>query len=66
MARQSKPSRHSQIDLATLFAPELRAWRGEAKLSTVFWFHGVLTSLVLTIFIAASVFQGEVLTEQDC
>ena len=64
LAPRSKPTRRPQIDLVTLFAPEIRAWRGEATLSTVFWFHGVLTSLVLTVFFAVSIYQGEVLTEQ--
>ena len=64
MAPRSKPTRRPQIDLATFFAPEIRAWRGEARLSTVFWVHGVLASFVFAVLLAASIYQGEVLAEQ--
>jgi hypothetical protein len=33
--------------LARLVAPELRAFRGEARLAPVFWLHGVVASLWL-------------------
>lgn len=33
--------------VATFFAPELRAWRGEQPLWKVFWVYGVATSCVL-------------------
>jgi hypothetical protein len=38
--------------LATSFAPELRAWRGEAPLHFVFWVYGVAVSSLLTALTA--------------
>ncbi len=33
--------------LRAFFAPELRAWRGEMDLASVFWGYGVLVSILL-------------------
>ena len=64
MAHQSKSNRSQQIGLAAFFAPEIRAWRGEAGLAAVFWLHGVLISAVLITLFASSIYRGEVLLEQ--
>lgn len=37
-----------------LFAPELRAWRGQQPLARVFWIYGVLTSFGLAAFYLAA------------
>ena len=61
---RSKPTPSLQADLARFFAPEIRAWRGQAPLSTVFWFHGVLISAALIALFAASLYRGQLLLEQ--
>jgi len=40
--------------LTSFFAPERRAWRGEAPLGVVFWGYGVFASLFLMAIIAAA------------
>ena len=37
----------NQDPLNRFFAPEIRAWRGQADIATVFWGYGVLFSCVL-------------------
>jgi hypothetical protein len=44
--------------LATFFAPELRAWRGEAPLHFVFWVYGVVVSSLLTALTARAILVG--------
>lgn len=44
--------------LSHVFAPELRAWRGEAPLVLVFWFHGVCISLILVGLVATALDMG--------
>ena len=50
--------------LVAFFEPEVRAWRGEARLWTVFWLHGVLVSSVLIGFYVSSIYRSEALLEQ--
>ena len=43
---------------ARLFAPELRAWRGQQPLWKVFWLYGVATSVVLiAVYVFAFLFE---------
>lgn len=62
--QQSKSTRNLCPCLVAFFEREVRAWRGEARLSTVFWFYGVFVSFVLIALYAASRYQGQVLREQ--
>lgn len=64
MQHQSKSTLSLQAGIAAFFAPEIRAWRGEAKLSTVFWLHGVLISVVFITLFAGSLYRGQVFLEQ--
>lgn len=50
--------------LARLFPAEMRAWNGDADLATVFWFYGVLTSSILMIFYAATIYLLHPVAEQ--
>ncbi len=52
------------VILASLFAPELRAWYGKAPLTSVFWLYGVLVSSLLIVLYARAVRQGHLFTEQ--
>ncbi|MDP1730925.1 MAG: hypothetical protein Q8L54_07065 [Devosia sp.] len=61
---QSKPTHSLRSGLTAFFAPEFRAWRGEARLSAVFWVHGVLVSSVLITLFATSIYRGQVFLEQ--
>ncbi len=61
---QSKPTRSLPADLARFLAPEIRAWRGQAPLSTVFWFYGVLVSAGLIALFAVSLYRGPLMLEQ--
>jgi hypothetical protein len=50
--------------LGRLFPAEMRAWRGRADLATVFWFYGVLTSSILGILYAATIYLRHPVAEQ--
>jgi hypothetical protein len=50
--------------LRLFFAPERRAWRGEAPLPLVFWGYGVIASACLAGLYAAAVF-GQRLVQQQ-
>ena len=64
LAQQSKPIGNFRACLVVFFEPEVRAWRGEARLSTVFWLQGVLASSALIALYVASIYAGEMLAEQ--
>lgn len=61
---QTKPVRRALTDMAAFFAPELRAWRGEASLPAAFWLHGVGGSAVLLALLGISLHRAELLWEQ--
>lgn len=50
--------------LSLLFAPEVRAWRGQMSLAVVFWGYGVATSLVLAILHATALAAGQLAFQQ--
>lgn len=50
--------------LAAFFAPELRAWRGEAPLGKVFWLYGVCVSATFVVFYALAIDQDRLATQQ--
>lgn len=41
------------------FVPELQAWRGEGRLSLVFWVHGVYASTVLLLLFVRALCLGQ-------
>jgi hypothetical protein len=47
-----------------LFAPELRAWRGEHRLGVVFWGYGVLASFGLILVLGAAIILGQLALQQ--
>lgn len=50
--------------VARLFAPELRAWRGQQPLWKVFWLYGVATSSILiAVYVFAFLFEYVVLRQ---
>ena len=59
-----RPALWSFAIFALFFAPEIRARRGEGRLSSVFWFHGVLFSLLLITAFGLSVYRDEVFLQQ--
>lgn len=50
--------------LARFFAPELRAWRGQAALQLVFWGYGVATSLAIAAIHAGAMYLDRLLLQQ--
>lgn len=50
--------------LSRLVEPEIRAWRGEADLATVFWGYGVLASAGLTLLHATALTLRQVALQQ--
>lgn len=64
LAQQLTSDRSPRSCLAAFFEPEVRAWRGEARLSTVFWLYGVLVSSVLIAHYATCLYRGQVLMQQ--
>lgn len=64
LAQKSKLAETLYSCLVAFFEPEVRAWRGEARLWTVFWFHGVLVSSVLIAFYVSSIYRSEAPLEQ--
>ncbi len=64
LAQKSKLAETLHSCLVAFLEPEVRAWRGEARLGTVFWFHGVLVSSVLIAFYISSIYRSEALLEQ--
>ncbi len=50
--------------LALVFAPEIRAWRGDARLWVVFWIYGVGVSSILILLYATTVLQGQLAGQQ--
>jgi len=61
---QTKPARRPNTDIAAFLAPELRAWRGEASLTAVFWLHGVGVSAVLLGLLGISIHRADFVWEQ--
>ncbi len=47
-----------------LFADEIRAWRGQARLSTAFWLYGVLPAAVLILLYTTTVYMHQLLAQQ--
>lgn len=64
MNRQPKPAKALQVLLARLFTNEIRAWKGNAPLSKVFWCDGVLTSSILTLLYATTIQLSQLIAEQ--
>lgn len=50
--------------LCDFFAPELRAWRGEMALATVYWGYGVSVSAILGLSMLGALSGGAALLEQ--
>ncbi len=50
--------------LERFFENEILAWRGEAAWSRVFWFQGVLTSVVLIVLYATTIYLHQAIAEQ--
>lgn len=49
---------------ARFFAPEIRAFRGQGDLATVFWGYGVLVSIGLGLLLGGAMVSGDLLLEQ--
>lgn len=49
---------------ATVFGPQIRAWRGGASLSIAFWGYGALMSLAFIAVYLGAVFRGDALVQQ--
>lgn len=64
MTNNSNPESGRRTWPERLFANELRAWRGEADLSRVFWIQGVLTSAVLMMLYATTIYLEQRIAEQ--
>jgi hypothetical protein len=64
MSHQKKHANAFRMLLARLFQREIRAWQGNARLSTVFWRYGVLTSSILVLLYATTVFLHQLIAEQ--
>ena len=64
MRHQTEPAKTPDAILARLFAAEVRVWKGNARLSTVFWLHGVLASSILILVYATTVYQAQLFAEQ--
>jgi hypothetical protein len=56
--------RNDAAFLSRLFAPEIRAWRGEHRLGVVFWGYGVLASSGLILVLGAAIVLGQVALQQ--
>ncbi len=50
--------------LERFFANEIDAWRGDADLARVFWVNGVLTSAVLMVLYATTIYLQQRIAEQ--
>lgn len=61
---QTEPVRRPHAGIAAFLAPEMRAWRGDAPLSAVFWLHGVGASAALMALLGISMYRTELLWEQ--
>lgn len=64
LERRSRSALWPMAIFTLFFAPEIRAWRGEDRLSSVFWFHGVLFSLLLIAAFGLSVYRDEIFLQQ--
>lgn len=64
MTRQPQQGRALHAFLERMFASELRAWRGQARLARVFWQHGVLASAVLILLYGTAIQQHQPVFEQ--
>ncbi|MDP2333129.1 MAG: hypothetical protein Q8M19_20780 [Reyranella sp.] len=64
LAQKSKLAETLHSCFVAFFEPEVRAWRGEARLGRVFWLHGVLVTSVLIAFYVSSIYRSEALLEQ--
>jgi hypothetical protein len=50
--------------IADFFETEIRSWRGEKPLWKVFWCYGVLTSSIIAVFYAFSIYGDDVALQQ--
>ena len=62
--RRSRSAPRTMAILRLFFAPEIRAWRGEGPLSSVFWLHGALFSLLIIAAFGSSVYRDEIVLQQ--
>src|SRR5574340_1009628 len=49
---------------ATMLAPEIRAWRGEAPLWKVFWLYGVVAYGIASVLYALAIYADHVALQQ--
>lgn len=50
--------------LSAFFEPEIKSWRGEQPLGTVFWGYGVLAGICIGLLYAFSIFGGHLGLQQ--
>jgi hypothetical protein len=65
MMPRERIDRASVFDLlSAFFEPEIKSWRGELPLGTIFWGYGVLAGISIGLLYAFSIFGGHVGLQQ--
>ncbi|MFX0541225.1 hypothetical protein ACEWPM_005770 [Roseovarius sp. S4756] len=64
MGHQQKQPNAVQVLFARFFEREIQIWYGNARLSTLFWRDGVLTSFILILLYATTIYLHQLVAEQ--